>query len=77
VKILAKLYPTLSPAVVASAFKQGILPVARPIITFNSAMWKSVNSILVSGGTISKPLDTAPNTTWTNKYIDEAQANVF
>jgi ABC-type nitrate/sulfonate/bicarbonate transport system substrate-binding protein len=70
VQMLEKLYPTIAPGTVAAAFKSGIQPSLAPNVDFTSAMWQNVNAILVGGGTISTPVSTAPNTSWTNQYID-------
>jgi NitT/TauT family transport system substrate-binding protein len=70
VQLLEKLYPTISPGTVAAAFKTGIQPSLAPNVDFTAAMWQNVNAILVGGGTISQAVSTAPNTSWTNQYID-------
>ena len=69
-QLLAKLYPTMAPSAVAAAFKAGIQPSLAPNVEFTAAMWQNVNTILLGGGTISKAISTAPNTSWTNQYID-------
>jgi NitT/TauT family transport system substrate-binding protein len=75
IQLLEKLYPTQPASTIAAAFKTGIQPSLAPNVEFNSGMWQNVNSILVDGGTISSPISTAPNTSWTNQYIDaSAQA---
>ncbi|HEY6496078.1 MAG TPA: ABC transporter substrate-binding protein [Trebonia sp.] len=73
-QLLAKLYPTMTPSAVAAAFKAGIQPSLAPDVDFTAAMWQNVNTILVGGGTISKAISTAPNTSWTNQYIDASAA---
>lgn len=72
IKMLEKLYPTVSPSTISAAFKAGIQPSLAANVDFTAAMWQNVNAILVGGGTISKPISTAPNTSWTNQYIDAA-----
>lgn len=70
VQMLEKLYPTIPPSTIEGAFKTGIQPSLAPNVDFTSAMWHNVNTILVGGGTISKPISVTPNTSWTNQYID-------
>jgi ABC-type nitrate/sulfonate/bicarbonate transport system substrate-binding protein len=77
ITMLEKLYPSKSPSTISAAFQAGIAPSLAPNVDFNSTMWENVNSILVGGGTISKPISTAPNTSWTNQYIDSAAATVY
>lgn len=77
IALLEKLYPTQSPSAIAAAFKTGIQPSVAKNPDFTSAMWQNVNSILVGGGTISSPISTAPNTSWTNQYIDDKVATVY
>lgn len=77
IQMLEKLYPSMNPNTIAAAFKSGIQPSAVPNVTFNASMWQNVNSVLVDGGTISKPISTSPNTSWTNQYIDAKVATVY
>lgn len=77
VELMEKLYPTTNPSLIAAAFQQGILPVAKNTVAFTPSMWTNVNSVLVGGGSISKPVDTAPGGVWTNEYIDTSAAKVY
>lgn len=75
--ILLKQYSSVSPDVVKTAFHDNIQPNVRANGQFNSTMWQSTSQILQQGGFIPKPLDTAPNTVWSNNYINEKSAQVY
>ncbi len=70
--LLKKIFSAVDPAVVEVSFNNTIKPQIKQDGKMDEAMWKSTNSVLIEAGIITKPIDTAAGTIWTNEYIGDA-----
>lgn len=62
-------YPSGSAALLVTALKKVASAVpANGAMT--ESMWQATSTVLMGDGSITKPLDAASGTLWTNKYID-------
>jgi len=70
--LLKKIFEKVDPAVVEVSFNNTIKPQVKPDGKMDQAMWVSTNAVLLEAGIISKPIETAEGTIWTNEYIGDA-----
>jgi ABC-type nitrate/sulfonate/bicarbonate transport system substrate-binding protein len=70
--LLKRVFNKVDPAVVEVSFNNTIKPQVKADGKMDEAMWKSTTAMQLEAGIISKPIDTAEGTMWTNEYIGDA-----
>jgi NitT/TauT family transport system substrate-binding protein len=71
--ILQKYFPGLNADILRDAYTNVVVPTLTKNGKMNATGWKDVSDVLVTAGSIKKPLDAKEGNLWTNSYITEVQ----
>lgn len=69
VTILQKYFPTVPAATLQSEFVNVVQPYMPKNAAFTTQDWAGVSQVLLTGGSITKPLSTKEGLLWSNKYV--------
>lgn len=75
-KLLQQTFSKVQPEIIKQAFEGNILPNIRADGIMTPQMWSSTNDVLIQTKLITKPLDTAEDKFWTNRYLSPPDAKV-
>jgi NitT/TauT family transport system substrate-binding protein len=73
IAVLQKYFPGLNVDILRDAYTNVVVPAMTKNGKMNPAGWKNVSDVLVTSGSIKKPLDAKEGNLWTNSYITEVQ----
>lgn len=73
IAVLQKYFPGLNVDILRDAYTNVVVPAMTKNGKMNATGWKNVSDVLVTSGSIKKPLDAKEGNLWTNSYITDVQ----